>query len=141
VSSVAKNDPMTSSQRTLTPGNRSNDELLRLQVDPAIWKQYVDTRSSFNKCSTAYAKEWELDLYSKGSPNGGGGGAMKYRHKACGGLHGVSNFSKVAKAHKCDTVGATDKETVFYNLSSNCDKSGTPQAFCHQVLDLLHIQW
>jgi hypothetical protein len=65
-------------------------------------------------------RDWKLDLCSRASP-GGIAGAVNYRHKACGGLHGVSNILKVSKAHKCYTESAINKkiaeDKVFCNLS------------------------
>jgi hypothetical protein len=80
---------MPATQSTLTPGAHSTDVLNRSKVDAQIWKLYIDTRASFNKCTTDYAAEWALDLYPKDSTYGGPTGSVKYRHKACGGLHAV----------------------------------------------------
>jgi hypothetical protein len=48
---------MPATQSTLTPGAQSTDDLNRSKVEAQIWKLYINTRASFNECTTDYAAE------------------------------------------------------------------------------------
>ena len=89
---------------TLTPGRQSEDDVLRSTVDANVFAAFVGARTKFNACNTEYAKNWELVLFPIGSDVGKQTGAVKFRHKACSALHGISNLAHTQKKHKCETV-------------------------------------
>jgi hypothetical protein len=95
---------MACTQRTLTAPEQSSDEIHRSKVDLTVFATFLSTRLTLSRCNTAYASIWEVALFYKDTPEGGITGAVKYLHKPCGALCGVSNLSKMAAGRDNEEV-------------------------------------
>jgi hypothetical protein len=95
---------MACTQRTLTAPEQSSDEIHRSKVDLTVFATFLSTRLTLSRCNTAYASIWEVAIFYKDTPEGGITVAVKYLHKPCGALCGVSNLSKMAAGRDNEEV-------------------------------------